>query len=62
MSVDIDTAAASAKRLKSRDNEREAHSLREMIEADQYIASQDAIANTSRRGIILTKLRPPGSI
>lgn len=58
---DITTAASNAKRLKLKDKEREAHSLKDMIAADQYVSNQDAIAGTKRRGLIITKLRPPGT-
>lgn len=62
MSIDVETAATKAKRLKSDQYERESHSLKDLIEADKYVDSQAAVAGTKRRGLIITKLRPPGSI
>lgn len=39
-----------------------ARSLTELIEADRYLKSQDSITGKKRRGLIITKLRPPGAI
>jgi len=36
--------------------------LADQIEADKYLKSNDAVVGTTRRGLIITKLRPPGSI
>jgi len=38
-----------------------ARSISEMIEADKYVKSQTA-SSARRRGLIINKLRPPGSI
>ena len=61
LSDQITTDAAKAKRLKAGDNEKENRPLSELIAADKYLSSQSA-ASGSRRGLILNKLRPPGSI
>lgn len=62
MAIDVETAASKAKRLKSGDGEKESHSLKELIEADRYVDGQAAVSGTKRRGLVLTKLRPPGAI
>ena len=61
LSNQIETAAGKAKRLKSGNNEREAHSLKEMIEADRHLQNGSANTESNRRGLIITKFRPPGS-
>lgn len=58
----IETAAGKAKRLKSGDEEREAHSLGDLIKADEHLSAKNATSNSNRRGIVINKLRPPGSI
>lgn len=58
----IETDALTAKRMKSGQMESEKRSISELIEADQYTSAQDANTESNRRGIILTKFRPPGSI
>lgn len=62
LSNQIETDAAKAKKLKSGDFEKENRPLAELIEADRYLAEQAAVTAANRRGVILTKLRPPGSI
>ncbi|MBR9802966.1 hypothetical protein GYB59_15305 [bacterium] len=57
----IQNAAAKAKRLKSGDEERESHSLKEMIEADKYLEGKEAVTGNGRK-ICINKLRPPGSV
>lgn len=57
----IETDAKTAKRLKSGQMESEKRSISEMIEADQYLDSKNANTASNRRGLIITKLRPPGS-
>jgi hypothetical protein len=37
------------------------HSLSEQIEADQYLKANEAAAST-RRGIVLQRFKPPGSV
>lgn len=61
LSDDIKTAATTAKRLKTRDEEVEKRSIAEMIAADKYASEAAAVAGTKRRGLIITKMRPPGS-
>jgi len=36
-------------------------SIPDQIAADNHLASKSAVANTRRRGLVITKLRPPGS-
>lgn len=62
MSIDVETAASQAKRLKSGNNEREARTIDELIKADQYTQGNTALDGTTRRGLVIAKLRPPGSI
>lgn len=57
---DINTAASAGKRLKSGQQERESHSLKEMIEADRYLANRDLVTGNARK-IVINKLRPPGT-
>lgn len=57
----IETDALTAKRLKSGQMESEKRPIKELIEADQYISSQNANTSTNRRGLMITKFRPPGS-
>jgi len=58
----IETDALKSKRMKSGQMEVEKRSIDELIKADQYTSAQDANTESNRRGIILTKFRPPGSI
>ena len=57
----IETDALTAKRLKSGNMESEKRPIKELIEADQYVSSQNANTSANRRGLVITKLRPPGS-
>jgi hypothetical protein len=34
----------------------------DQIEADKYLKANDAVAGSTRRGLVITKLRPPGAI
>ena len=38
-----------------------AQRIPDLIEADKYLKAADAVAGTKRRGLIITKLRPPGA-
>lgn len=62
LSSQIETDAARAKRMKSGQMEKENRDLSELIEADQYLANQSANTSANRRGLVITKLRPPGSV
>lgn len=58
----IETDALTAKRLKSGQMESEKRPIRELIDADQYTSAQNANTESNRRGLCITKFRPPGSI
>lgn len=58
----IETDALTHKRLKSGQMESEKRSIDELIKADQYTSAQDANTAANRRGVCITKFRPPGSI
>lgn len=58
---ELQQLATKAKRLKSGDDEREAHPLSELIEADKHIANQGARNKTSLP-IRFQKTRPPGAV
>lgn len=58
---DIATAAAKAKKVKAGDQERESHTLKEMIDADKYLEGKGVVTGNSRK-IIINKMRPPGSV
>lgn len=58
----IQSAAAKAKRLKSRYEERESHSLADLMAADRYLANQQALTEANRFGLVLNQLKPVGSI
>ena len=36
--------------------------LGDVIETDRYLKSNAATSGTTRRGLVITKLRPPGSV
>jgi hypothetical protein len=57
----IETDALTHKRLKTGQMESEKRPIKELIEADQYVSAQNANTSSNRRGLIITKLRPPGS-
>lgn len=57
----IQSEATKAKRLKSRNEEREGQSLSDLIAADRYLAEQAAVANGSP-GFRLFRLKPPGAV
>ena len=57
----IESDALKAKRVKSGQMESEKRPIRELIEADQYTSAQNANTAANRRGLVITKLRPPGS-
>ena len=56
----IEQAAQEPKRVKGDMGEVEAHSLRDQIEADRYLASKRAARKTGG-GLRFTKLIPPGA-
>jgi len=54
-------AASGPKRVKGDAGEVEAHSLDDLIKADQYQRAKDA-ASSPHRGLRFTKLQPPGAV
>jgi len=56
----INTAAGQPKRVRGDEGEMEAHNLKDLIEADKYLASKTAGA-TRRLGIRFRQLQPPGT-
>lgn len=59
---DIATNAAKAKRLKNGNQEREAHSLADQIEAAKFEASQSAVTGSDTgQGFRLQKFRAGGT-
>jgi len=61
----IDSTAQGPKRVRTDAGEVEAHSLADMIEADKYLASRDAVSESStrtHRGLRFNVLKPPGTV
>ncbi len=58
---DILDAARNPKRARNDMGEAEAHSLKDMIEADRYIASKDAAAG-NKLGVRFGIFRAPGAV
>lgn len=58
---DILDAARNPKRAKGDMGEAEAHSLKDMIEADRYISSKDAGAS-NKLGVRFGVFRSPGAV
>ena len=59
----LKSAAQQPKRVRTDAGEVEAHSLRDQIEADKYLAAKAAAASTNtHRGLRFNKLIPPGTI
>lgn len=60
----ITTAAGQALRLRSRNNERQGHSLRDLIEADKYLSAIDVVAEQpgDRVKAMFFRLKPPGTV
>jgi ribosomal protein L12E/L44/L45/RPP1/RPP2 len=61
----LETAAVQPQRVRTDAGEVEQHDLKQLIEADKYLAAQAAAtASTAnkRRGLRFNKLIPPGSI
>jgi hypothetical protein len=57
----IEDAAASPKKVTGDAGSVEAHSLDELVKADQYLASK-AAAQSSGRGLLLSQFKPPGTV
>lgn len=59
-SIDIKTAAEAPKKAKGDEGEIEAHSLKDQIEADRYLAAKNKPA--AKLGIQTGVMRPPGAV
>lgn len=61
LSTQIETDAATAKRMKAGDKEKESRPLSELIEADKYLANKSAVGSFAAtfRGIT-SRITPPG--
>jgi ribosomal protein L12E/L44/L45/RPP1/RPP2 len=61
----LETAAVQPQRVRTDAGEVEQHDLKQLIEADKYLAAQAAATATTtnkRRGLRFNKLIPPGSL
>jgi ribosomal protein L12E/L44/L45/RPP1/RPP2 len=61
----LETAAVQPQRVRTDAGEVEQHDLKQLIEADKYLAAKNAAtASTTnkRRGLRFNKLIPPGSL
>lgn len=61
LSSQIETNAAKPKRATIDGNSVEQHSLKEQIEADQYLADETAKA-TPRQGMVFSRFKPGGTV
>lgn len=59
--VDIDAAAAKAKKVVSDGQVVERHGLKDLMDADDRVSSTDAVTKKGR-GLIFTRTKPPGTI
>jgi hypothetical protein len=50
------------KRMRAGDKEVDQHSLKDQIELDRHLAANQAVTPANRMGLMISKLRPPGSI
>ncbi|MCL2645619.1 MAG: hypothetical protein FWD61_01275 [Phycisphaerales bacterium] len=57
----INTNASGPKRAKGDSGEVEQHSLKDLIEADKYLAAKEALKNPSK-GFTRVKIVPPGAV
>ena len=61
----LEQAAQNPRRVRTDAGEVEAHSLADVIEADKYLASRQAVdagTNRTHRGLRFNVLKPPGSV
>ncbi|MFI4874633.1 MAG: hypothetical protein ACIALR_04820 [Blastopirellula sp. JB062] len=61
LSDTIKQAAADPQRVTVDGISADARSIKDLIEADRYLASKKA-AKGRRRGLVISKLRPPGTV
>lgn len=62
LSDQIATDATKYKTVKKDGLELTRHSLKEQMEIEQNAASNTANTAANRRGVVITKMRPPGSV
>lgn len=60
LSDDIETAATKPKSATIDGNTVTAHTLAELIEADQYLKTLDAV-DSAKRGLVFQRFKPPGT-
>ena len=61
----IEEAAEGPQRVRTDAGEVQSHPLPDLIEADKYLASRDAVSaasNRTHRGLRFNVLKPPGSV
>jgi hypothetical protein len=61
----IEESAQGPQRVRTDAGEVQAHPLPDLIEADKYVASRDAVSaspNRTHRGLRFNTLKPPGSV
>ena len=61
LSDDIETSAAGPKKVATDGVSTEEHALKDLIEADRYLAAK-AASRSNGRGLHLTKLNAPGTV
>ncbi|MSR56787.1 MAG: hypothetical protein EXS05_03840 [Planctomycetaceae bacterium] len=62
LSTSIDTAAQGPAQVSVDGRSAQQQPLPDLIEADRYLKTVGAVANTKRRGLIITPMRPPGAV
>lgn len=63
LSESIESAAAAPLKSSADSISAEQHPLQDLIAADRYLASKEAAANNGPLGgIVLSRLRPPGTV
>ena len=62
LSTTINTAAQGPAQASVDGRSAQQQPLPDLIEADRYLKSSGAVANTKRRGLIITPMRPPGAV
>lgn len=62
LSTTINTAAQGPAQASVDGRSTQQQPLLDLIEADRYLKSTGAVANSKRRGLIITPMRPPGAV
>tara|TARA_R100000789_G_C2965953_1_gene139343 strand:- start:106 stop:300 length:195 start_codon:yes stop_codon:yes gene_type:complete len=60
--IDIETTAAQPATVKGDAGEVQQHSLKDQIEADQYLNSKEGVDKTSHRGMRFNKLKAGSAV